>query len=338
MIAVDVAFSTSRLDPPERLPAWRELVNRVFLPLDIAPLAAGGPSGAFDGSVTGRDWGELRVWRVRAAPMSAVRAARHIRSSACDDYLLGLHLSGTAVAAQDGRQVTLGPGDFALFDAARPYRIAFRGPGVFEHVIYQVPRASLDARGRAGGATALRVPAASGAGRLVSPYLQTLAASAPDEPPAQAFIDTGLDLAASALRTTAGDDPGPGRPALMGELRRYALAHLGDPALSPRAVARSGYISVRQLHRLFEREGISFGAWLLEQRLRRCRDDLADPRLGHHAVAEVAARWGFRSTAHFTRAFRARYGTTPGTLRRAARVPGPAAAPGGSDARGRAPG
>ena len=39
MIAVDVAFSTSRLDPPERLPAWRELVNRVYLPLDIAPLA-----------------------------------------------------------------------------------------------------------------------------------------------------------------------------------------------------------------------------------------------------------------------------------------------------------
>ncbi len=330
---MDIAFSTSQLDPPERLPAWRELVNRVFLPLDIAPLAAGGPSGAFDGSVTGSDRGELRVWRVRAAPMSAARAVRHIRSSACDDYLLGLHVSGSAVAAQDGRQVTLGPGDFALFDSARPYRIAFRGPGAFEHVIYQVPRASLDARGRAVGTrTALRVPAASGAGRLVSPYLRTLATPAPDEPPAQAFIDAGLDLAASALRTTAGDHPDP-RPCLLaGELKRYALAHLGDPELSPGTVARSGYISVRQLHRIFEREGISFGAWLLEQRLRRCRDDLADYRLGHHAVAEVATRWGFRSTAHFTRAFHARYGTTPGALRRASRPPGL----GGSDARGRA--
>ena len=253
-----------------------------------------------------------------------VRAVRHIQSSACDDYLLGLHVSGTALAAQDGRQVTLGPGDFALFDSARPYRIAFRGPGVFEHVIYQVPRASLDARGRAVGAqTALGVPAASGAGRLVSPYLRTLATPGPDELPGQAFIDTGLDLAVSALRTTTGDHPGPGRPSLTGELKRYALAHLGDPALSPRAVARSGYISVRQLHRLFEREGVSFGAWLLEQRLRRCRDDLADHRLGHRAVAEVATRWGFRSTAHFTRAFHGRYGTTLGALRRASRPPGP---------------
>jgi len=327
VIGVDVAFDTGQVDPPERLPAWRELVNRVFLPLDIAPLdvaplAAPGRPGAFGGSMTGSDRGELRVWRVRATPLSAVRAVRHIRSSGCDDYLLGLHVSGTAVAAQDDRQVTLGPGDFALFDSARPYRIAFRGPGVFEHVIFQVPRASLEARGRAVGTqTALRVPAASRAGRLASPYLRTLAQ---DEPPAQAFIDTGLDLAASALRATAGPDPDPdpiGRPAPAGELKRYALAHLGDPALSPQAVARAGYLSVRQLHRLFALEGVSFGAWLLEQRLRRCRDDLADTKLSRQSVAEVAARWGFRSPAHFTRAFHARYGTTPGELRRAARRP-----------------
>ena len=315
---MDVAFDTAQVDPPERLPAWRELVNRVFLPLDIAPLAAAaGQPGAFGAAVTGSDRGELRVWRVRATPLSAVRAVRHIRSSGCDDYLLGLHVSGTAVAAQDDRQVTLGPGDFALFDSARPYRIAFRGPGVFEHVIFQVPRASLEARSRAVGTqTALRVPAASRAGRLASPYLRTLAQ---DEPPAQAFIDTGLDLAASALRATARPDPG--RPAPAGELKRYALAHLGDPALSPKAVARAGYLSVRQLHRLFALEGVSFGAWLLEQRLRRCRDDLADTQLSRQSVAEVAARWGFRSPAHFTRAFHARYGITPGELRRAARRP-----------------
>jgi len=292
----------------------------VFLPLTITPLSP----GAFDGSVTGSDWGELRVWRVTASPLAAVRAPRHLRLSACDDYLLAVHVSGTAVAAQDGREVTLGPGDFALLDSARPYRVAFGGPGRFEHVIYQVPRASLDARGQV--RTARRVPAASGAGRLVSPYLQTLARPAP-EPPAQAFIDTGLDLAASALRAAAGDAaagdaPDGRRRQLIGELKRYALAHLGDPALSPQAVARASYISVRQLHRLFAREGISFGAWVLEQRLRRCRADLADHQLSHRAVAEAAASWGFRSAAHFSRAFHGRYGTTPAALRRAVRPPG----------------
>jgi len=315
---VDVAFATTQVDPDERLAAWRELVGRAFLPLAITPLQAG-RAGDFGASVTGSDWGELRVWRVTATPMSAVRTARHIKSSARDDYLLALHISGIAAGAQDGRQVILGPGDLALFDPTRPYSIAFQGPGTFEHVIYQVPRASIDARCPASNMTAVRVPADSSAGRLASPYLQTLAqpAGPPDDLPAQAFIDAGLDLAIGALRATiaTGSQPDLRRRSIIGELKRHALAHLGDPALSPAIVARASYISVRQLHRLFAHEGISFGAWLREQRLRRCRDDLTNQQLTHRAVAEIAARWGFRSAAHFTRAFHARYGITPAGLR-----------------------
>jgi hypothetical protein len=37
VIGVHLAFTTSQLDPPDRLAAWRELVNRAFLPLAITP-------------------------------------------------------------------------------------------------------------------------------------------------------------------------------------------------------------------------------------------------------------------------------------------------------------
>jgi AraC-like DNA-binding protein len=342
VIVVDIAFATTQVDPDQRLAAWRELVGRVFLPLAITPLQTDGWGGAFGASVTGSDWGELTVWRVTATPMSAVRTARHIKPSARDDYLLALHISGTAAGAQDGRQVILGPGDFALFDPTRPYSIAFRGAGTFEHVIYQVPRASIDARYPVGNMTAVRVPAASSAGRLTAPYLQTLAQ--PGGPsgdlPAQAFIDAGLDLAIGALRTTlaAGGQLDLRRRSLIGELKRYALAHLGDPALSPATAARASYISVRQLHRLFAHEGMSFGAWLREQRLRRCRDDLTNQQLTHRAVAEIAARWGFRSAAHFTRAFHARYGITPAGLRPPSASPDPRSADPDQAGRNIAPG
>jgi AraC-like DNA-binding protein len=341
VIGMDLVFTTGQVDPPDQLAAWRELVNHAFLPLAITPLDRPDRSGVFDASVTRRSLGGLRVWLVQASPMSAVRVRPHIEASGGDDYLLALHVRGTAHGVQDGREVTLGPGDLTLFDSGRPYSVSFTGPGVFQHVIYQVPRASLDARGDVGAATARRVAAASPAGRLVSPYLRTLARPAPsgpgvppEEPPeesagepwgeflGEAFVDAGLDLAVSALRTAAGyagrADP-PHRSAAR-ELRDYALAHLGDPGLSPEAVALACYVSVRQVHRLFAREGRTFGGWVREQRLRRCRDDLADPRLGHLAVAEIAARWGFRSAAHFTRAFQARYGITP-TGHRALRLP-----------------
>ena len=102
------------------------------------------------------------------------------------------------------------------------------------------------------------------------------------------------------------------------ELKAYALAHLGDPGLSPESIAQAGYLSVRQLHRLFAADELSPAAWVREQRLRRCRDDLADPRLRQLAIAEIAMRWGYRSPAHFTRAFFARFGVTPREFRRAA--------------------
>ena len=278
----------------------------------------------FEASVTGRDVGGVRVWWVTGSPMSAKRGNRHIRAAAVGDYLVAVHITGLARASQDGREVDLGPGDFALFDSARPYSIAFRAQDRFAHLIYQIPRASLDARRQAGKATALRVPAASAPGRLVFPYLRTLAA--PGWPqagaaPGEAFTDIALDLVADALRAVAGyhDGPPPRGAARIRELKTYALAHLGDPGLSPGSIARASYISVRQLHRLFARDGLSFVAWVREQRLRRCRDDLADPSLRHLAISAIAERWGYRSQAHFTRAFSARFGVTPREFRRAPR-------------------
>jgi len=324
---MDLAFATDQFDPQDRLAAWRELVNREFLPLAITPLTdsgrpgrpgRSGRPGEFRAAATVRALGELQVWRLAASPMSAVRARQHIESTGDDGYLLALHLAGTAHATQDGREVTLGPGDFTLFDSRRPYSIAFTGAGAFKHVIYRVPRASLNARrGIGAAATAVRVPAASSAGQLASPYLRTLVRSAPDD----AFIEAGLDLVAAALRAVTGHHDQAERRgrSQVGPLKTIALARLGDHALSPEAVAAAAYVSARQLQRLFAADGLTFSGWVREQRLRRCRDDLTDRSLRQLSIAEIAARWGFRSAAHFTRAFRERYGITPSDCRHASR-------------------
>ncbi|HYA53409.1 MAG TPA: hypothetical protein VEG33_19845, partial [Streptosporangiaceae bacterium] len=209
---MDLAFTTRDVAPPDRLAAWRELVSRAFIPLTITPLGGGSRPAPFEASVTARDLGGVRVWRVTGSPMSAERGRRHIRAAAAGDYLLAVHGAGAAHASQDGRETDLGPGDFTLLDSARPYSITFRAQARFAHLIYQIPRASLDARRRAGQATALRVPATSAPGRLTVPYLRTLAA--PRWPPAgeaagEAFTDIALDLVAGALRAVAGHRDGP---------------------------------------------------------------------------------------------------------------------------------
>jgi AraC-like DNA-binding protein len=309
---VNDGFSTGAVAPTDRVDYWREMVRRHFVPLHVDPLA----SGEFNGSVRLRSLGELEIARVQAHPMRATRSQRHIERSAGDEYFIGLHIRGVALAEQDGRRATLYPGDFALFDSARPYSIEFRNAGSFDHLIVRMPREMLERRtAQLGQATAVAVRAGSKAGRLVSPCLQALVKLDRDG----TFIDPVLDMLALAIMQASGlSAPPVSRQQLAScELKRQALSHLSDPELSPASVARACFISVRQLHRLFALEESTFGGFVREARLERCYRDLADPALAHLKIAQIAQSHGYRSAAVFTRAFTRRYGTAPRAFRRA---------------------
>ena len=98
-------------------------------------------------------------------------------------------------------------------------------------------------------------------------------------------------------------------------MQAYIHRHLGDATLGPQVVADAHHISVRSLHRLFEDEETTVASYIRDLRLARCRRDLADPALRDQPVQAIAARWGFRDKAHFSRAFRAAHGMTPQAYR-----------------------
>jgi AraC-like DNA-binding protein len=307
---VSDGFSTVDVAPDERVEFWREMVRRHFVPLRVEPFT----DGEFNGSAHLRSIAALDFARVHADPMRASRGWSHIERSAGDEYFIGLQLRGLAVGDQDGRRAVLRPGDFALFDSARPYRIAFHSSGRFDHLIVRIPRERLDLRcPKLERATALAITARGGPGRLASTSLRTLAAVEDGG----VFVDPVLDLLGGALRVSAGLlAPTPRRDQhALEDLKRYTINQLDDPTLSPARVASACFLSVRQLHRLFAREQGTFGAFLRESRLRRCRGDLADPRLASLTIGDIARRNGYRSAATFTRSFSQRYGEGPRAFR-----------------------
>jgi transcriptional regulator GlxA family with amidase domain len=77
-------------------------------------------------------------------------------------------------------------------------------------------------------------------------------------------------------------------------------------------------ISVRQLTRVFAGRGRTFPRHVLGRRLDLAHSLLAGPGAPTLSTAVVAAMCGFRSTAHFSQTFQARFGITAGELRRAA--------------------
>ena len=62
---------------------------------------------------------------------------------------------------------------------------------------------------------------------------------------------------------------------------------------------------------LFEAEGTTFSAYVLEQRLLEALRRLLDPRLDTQAISQIAYAAGFVDLSHFNRSFRMRFGDTP---------------------------
>ena len=81
--------------------------------------------------------------------------------------------------------------------------------------------------------------------------------------------------------------------------------------LSGERIAAANGVSVRHVNRLFAGEGTSLMHYVWERRLIRCRRDLTDPTMAHRTIGKIALAAGFNDLSHFSRAYRARYGTTP---------------------------
>ena len=98
----------------------------------------------------------------------------------------------------------------------------------------------------------------------------------------------------------------------------YVTRHLSNSDLSASAVAKSCGISVRYLSYLLKAHNTSYSELLWSKRLEKSREWLALPAMRDVPVCEIAYRAGYKSTAHFSRQFKAAFGTTPNSYRIAA--------------------
>lgn len=135
-----------------------------------------------------------------------------------------------------------------------------------------------------------------------------------------ALADTLIDLAALAFATDAepempaGSDP---RQWVRDRVSRLINMQLRARDLTPEWIARKLSLSRTELYAAFPGGGIASLIW--ERRLEAAHELLVDPH-EQRSIAAIAQLFGFASDAHFSRAFKQRYGVAPGTTRKAARV------------------
>jgi AraC-like DNA-binding protein len=308
---------------------WRHALGETLGQVDLRP-----PAGdVVPLQLSVGDVGSVRFaaasvsWHASAARCVATRTSKHISGP---DQCMGridVVASGRMAVEQDGRQAELGPGDFAFVDMSRPARWATAADDWFAVTF---PRTLLPlSRADMAKLTGTRIPGDRGTGALVSSFARQVAGQLDDFRAADgARVGTALlDLVSAALagRLDRADrlPPSSRQHALLLRVQAGIEAQLGDPRLSPGAIAAAHHISVRHLYQLFEEHGQGVAGWIRQRRLEHCRRDLLDPALLDRPAAAIGARWGLVSPAHFSRVFRASYGLPPAEYRTAGTGPGP---------------
>jgi AraC-like DNA-binding protein len=309
-------LSTHSVEPSQRLAFWTDMVCSTYVQLEC-DAAAG--AATIEGRIGAQQLAALQLSQVISTPQVVRRTAAKIARSSEDYFLVSIQTRGEGLIAQDGRTARLAVGDFALYDSTRPYELRFDAP--FEQYVLRLPGATLRGALRDTQAlTASTVSGQRGAGHLMIGMIQTLAADigtlAPESAAAVAESVSQILIAGLSALPAARQPPVSQLAAFHRErIKACVTSRLRDPSLSVAGIAAQLRFSPSTLHRAWAGQPCSIAEWIWMQRLDAARRDLCNPAQRALSVSEIAFSWGFNDAAHFSRAFRARFGCSARELR-----------------------
>lgn len=308
-------WSTAEAPRGARAAWWNAMFAERFANVTFSPAH----KGEFSAELCLGAVGPLGIARIRSSPGEVERTSAHVGRGGTRLISFLYVARGAGVFEHSGHVTRLGCGDFTLCDNAVPHRLL--SSDEFELIVLRAKPEVMGVHlpqpegwcGRGLRASAMYAPAAAEmtrdlCARMAAGLRQRFAVSA---------ARNLLDVLATAFGAEfeAGSGGTNSMVARRLAARRHIDSHLRDPHLSPAQVADMLHVSPRYLRMLFQGESESLSEYILRRRLEESARLLASPLWAGQKVAEIAASVGFVSSAHYTRAFRKLFGTTPTSYR-----------------------
>ncbi len=297
----------------ERFEAFAGVIEDTFVPLVLTV----GEIGSFHGHARVAGLGAMYLTEIAVGSGIVMnRTHKTIKRKAPEYLKVNLQLRGRSMISQDGKQATLSPGDFVIYDTTRPFRFASEDAFHMYGVVIPMELLRLP-DSRLTELTARRFSGRLGMGALVSQFLGQLGnqLAAGRHTDNIHLADAILDLLKASLteqsfgHNAVGSNSG--RNELRTRIRVFIESRLDDPQLNIATIAAAHHISVRHLQKLFEEVDQTVTGWIRVRRIEHCRKDLSNVELADVAVGDICRRWGFVDAAHFSKAFKAVHGLAP---------------------------
>lgn len=256
-----------------------------------------------------RDWpvGVIHAVDVRLEHCTVRNHA--VAAASASPLIMKLVVDGAAEIEQRGRRARLATGSVVLLDPDLPFTEVFLRPTRL--AVFWLPRARLRDQCLSSRLSTLVLPdvTAVGTRALQAQLLSVLHHSCQGDARLRERMAGHLFDLMEVIAVPQRHRRGP--EAALHVAKAHIARHLGDPELDAAAIGAALGLTPNYLNRAFLREGTTLMRWLWQQRLDTASRLLTDGDLRGLGVAEIAYRSGFSDAAHFSRRFRACYGTTP---------------------------
>jgi AraC-like DNA-binding protein len=297
----------SNVDEERRAGVWALAATSVFPGLSIDDMPASAPVGQIRSIAMGGG----SLWSVLSSPVQVSYAPANGADDPHASMSLMMQLFGSMEVCQNRRDCLLNAGDMCIIDERFPFHL--HGQVSNQIVFLRMPRrAVLGRHPYLEHATAHLLDGEDpGTLLLRDTLLRTVEAAADlrDEQRGAVLAAMVQMLgAATSSQTTRREDVS----WRVRAAQAFIEMHLSDCDLTAEQVAHGQGISRRRLDQIMRGAlGRSLTAQIWNRRLEQAAADLVDPHRRSLTVFQIAFGAGFEDAAHFSRAFKARFGHAP---------------------------
>jgi AraC-like DNA-binding protein len=306
-------FRTADFAERDRLEAWREIVGRAVMKVEVERVS----DRQYHSDITLR---ALPGLFMSSGTVTGLQFRRPPALIDNDDLVMQISLAGGFRAHQ--REFQLGGGQAVLMSSEQTGMVSFIEESF---LLFRVPlRAMSPVIGDLGGVLYRPIPKDNEALRLLVNYADAIRQTPVLADPAArhlaaVHVHDLIALALGATRDASEVANGRGlRAARLRAIKADIANRIARGDLSIGEIARRQGVTPRYVQMLFETEGTTFSAFVLNARLLRAHRMLTDPRLADRPIISVALDAGFQDLSYFNRTFRRHFGDTPSGVRGAA--------------------
>lgn len=313
------AWTTNDCPTKDRYDAWAARLNEAFGRWDASRPAR----PEFYVSLKSYDDSLLKVVECTCDPCAGTRTRTGIAADPRDTLTIQAVLEGYESIEFNGEQIVLTPGDLVVWDSTKP--MYFNVQERLHKISVVLPLHRFQCWfPRSWFSIKRRIDGRSINGQLLVSYIKLMSQAVFDGGchDDYALIDATIGMLVNALGMANESAPEPLRATQLRNTKKYIIANIREPSLCPAAIARSGGMSLRYLHWLFESSSETVMQYIIRNRLRFCVQDLSNPRMKYRKLADVAWSWGFHDVTYFSKRFKQEFGFSPRAFREQTKDPG----------------